>query len=168
LVKNTPGLDERIYEFRDSLTKPPKEHSYNSTNIRVALYSCDYDLIVENFWFGTGFENIKDEIEKCLSSKYDASFYNNHQYLSHNYYLYIFISGGLFSFLFFLFYLYSIFKVVRQIKAFILTAFFINILSICMVEDFLYRAYGLFFFNLILLIYYKNKQLLSGDYKEVE
>jgi hypothetical protein len=168
LVKNTPGLDERIYEFTTSLTKPPKDHSYNSTNIRVALYNCDYDLLVENFWFGTGFENIKDEIEKCLSSKYASSFYTNHQYLSHNYYLYIFISGGIFSFLFFLFYLYSSFKIIFKLNLFTLNAFFVNILCICMVEDYLYRAYGLFFFNLILLIYCKNKQLLNRDYKEGE
>jgi hypothetical protein len=167
-VKNTPGLEERIYEFTNSLTTPPKESSYNSTNIRVAIYSCDYDLVAQNFWLGTGFENIKDEIENCLNSKYDTSFYKNEKYLSHNYYLYIFISGGVFSFLIFLFYLYSVFKVVWRLKVFVLSAFFINILSVCMIEDFLYRAYGLFFFNIIVLIYFKNNQLSSGDYKEVD
>lgn len=169
LAKNTPGLNERFYEFRDSLTKPPKDLSYNSTNIRVALYNCDYDLAKENFWFGTGFENIKNEIENCLNSKYDSSFYKDHQYLSHNYFLYILISGGIFSLLIFLFYLYSVFNfILKTNNLFILNAFFINILTVSMIEDFFYRVYGLFFFNLIILTFYKNNQILNDNYNSVD
>lgn len=164
IIKNTPGLNERFYEFKDSLTKPPKNLAYNSTNIRVALYNCDFDLLIENFWFGTGFENTKDEIEKCLSSKYETSFHKDHQYLTHNYFLYIFISGGIFSFIFFIFYLYSALKTILKANLFMLNVFFINILSVTMIEDFFYRVYGLFFFNLILLIYYKNNLITNNDY----
>lgn len=164
IIKNTPGLNERFYEFKDSLTKPPKDLAYNSTNIRVALYNCDYDLLLENFWVGTGFDNIKDEIEKCLSSKYETSFYKDHQYLTHNYFLYIFISGGVFSFIFFIYYLYSALKTILKANLFILNVFFINTLSVTMIEDFFYRVYGLFFFNLILLIYYKNNLITDKDY----
>jgi O-antigen ligase len=168
IVKNTPGVNERFYELKDSLTKPPKGLAYNSTNIRVALYNCDYELLAENFWVGTGFENIRDEIEKCLSSKYDTSFYIDQQYLTHNYFLYIFISGGIFSFIFYLFYLYTALKTVRKANSFILYVFFISILSITMIEDFFYRMYGLFFFNLILLIYYKNNLITVKNYIEDE
>lgn len=168
IIKNTPGLNERFYEFKDSLTKPPKDLAYNSTNIRVALYNCDYDLLLENFWVGTGFENIKDEIEKCLSSKYETSFYKDHQYLTHNYFLYIFISGGIFSFIFFIYYLYLALKTILKANLFILNVFFINTLSVTMIEDFFYRVYGLFFFNLILLIYYKNNLITDKDYIEDE
>lgn len=173
LVKNTPGLNERIYEFSNSLTKPPKDLSYNSTNIRVALYNCDFELAKENFWLGTGFENIKNEIESCLNSKYDSSFSQDHQYLSHNYFLYILISGGIFSLLAFLFYLFSVFKIVLKANLFILYVFFANIITLLMIEDFLYRAFGLFFFNLIVLIYYKNNQIekdknyIEDSYKEL-
>lgn len=167
LAKNTPGLNERFYEFSDSLTKPPKDLSYNSTNIRVAIYTCDYQLVKDNFWFGTGYENIKNEIENCLNSKYTSDFYKHHQYLSHNYFLYILISGGIFSLLFFMFYIYSVFKIVLKTNLFILNVFFINVLVISMIEDFFYRAFGLFFFNLIFLIFYKNNQIENEkDYRD--
>lgn len=156
LAKNTPGINERFYEFSDSLTKPPVGLSYNSTNIRVAIYSCDYQLAIDNFWIGTGYDNIKNEIENCLNSKYSSDFYKHHQYLSHNYFLYILISGGIFSLAIFLSYLYFIFRKIININLFILYVFFLNILVISMIEDFFYRAFGLFFFNLIFLIFYKN------------
>ncbi|WP_338409383.1 O-antigen ligase family protein [uncultured Flavobacterium sp.] len=164
LVNNTPGLNERFYELSVSLTKVPNEFSYNSTNIRVAIYNCDYQIIKENFWFGVGFNNIIDEIDRCLNSTYNSSFTNDHNYLSHNYYMYILISGGIFSLLFFLFYLYTVLKVLLKTNLFICYAFFINCLTISMIEDFFFRAYGLFFFNLIVLMFYKNNQITGERY----
>jgi O-antigen ligase len=172
LIKNTPGLHERFYELSISLTKPPKKMSFDSTNIRVAIYNCDIELVKENFWIGVGFNTIKDKIEECLISKYDSAFYNNHQYLSHNYFLYMLISGGIFSLLLFLFYLFNVFKIVLKSNKFIFYIFFTNVLLMCMIEDFLYRVYGLFFFNLIVLIFVKNiafihKYNQKDSYKEL-
>lgn len=160
LFKKTPGLNERFYEFSESLNKSPIKKSYNSTNIRVAIYKCDINLIKENFWLGVGFKNIKNEIESCLNSNYNSSFNLKHQYLSHNYYFYILISGGIFSLIFFLYYLFTVYKIVLKSNLFVFYTFFINILLMCMIEDFFYRVYGLFFFNLIVLTYYKNNLFL--------
>jgi O-antigen ligase len=82
------------------------------------------------------------------------------------------ISGGIFSLLLFLFYLFNVFKIVLKSNKFIFYIFFTNVLLMCMIEDFLYRVYGLFFFNLIVLIFVKNiafihKYNQKDSYKEL-
>ena len=156
LIKNTPGLYERFHELKISLTNAPKDLSYDSTNIRVALYNCDYSLAKDNFWFGVGFENIKNEIEYCLRSNYNSSFYLDHQYLSHNYFFYILISSGILGLLGFLLYLTHVLKIALRVNLFLFYFFFINIIVVSLTEDFFYRAFGSFYFNLIVLMYFKN------------
>jgi O-antigen ligase len=156
LIKHTPGLYERFHELTISLSNSPKDLAYDSTNIRVALYNCDYSLAKDNFWFGVGFENIKNEIEHCLKSNYNSSFYLDHQYLSHNYYLYILISSGIFGLIGFLIYLIHIFKIALRVNLFLFYFFFINVIAVSLTEDFFYRAFGSFYFNLIVLMYLKN------------
>ena len=156
LIKNTPGLYERFHELKISLTNTPKDLAYDSTNIRIALYNCDYSLAKDNFWFGVGFENIKNEIEYCLKSNYNSSFYLDHQYLSHNYLFYILISSGILGLIGFLIYLIHVFKIALRVNVFLFYFFFINIMVVSLTEDFFYRAFGSFYFNLIVLMYYKN------------
>lgn len=158
LIKKTPGLYDRFYELTISLTNTPKNLSYDSTNIRVALYNCDLTLAKDNFLYGVGFENIKNEIESCLKSNYNSSFYLDHQYLSHNYFLYIFISSGVLGLICFLIYLMGVFKIVRKVNLFLFYFFFVNVIVVLLTEDFFYRVFGSFYFNLIVLMYFKNYQ----------
>ena len=156
LIKKTPGLYDRFHELTISLTNTPKNLSYDSTNIRVAIYNCDFKLAKDNFLCGVGFENIKNEIESCLKSKYDSSFYLDHQYLTHNYFLYILISSGILGLFCLILYLANVFKIVKRVNLFLLYFFFINVIVVLLTEDFFYRVFGAFYFNLIIMLYYKN------------
>ena len=106
--------------------------------------------------FGVGFNNIKDDLNKCLETNYNSTFNKNHKYLTHNYYFYILISSGVLGLLAFIFYLITCYKVVLKQHRFEFYVLFINVLIVCFFEDFFYRAYGAFFFNLMLFTYYKN------------
>lgn len=155
-----PGIKKRFYEMYKSYNSPPKELAYDSTNIRVALMKCNVDVAKENFLWGVGFEAIFDELRACHMANYDAGFYKDHKYLTHNYFIYILITTGIFGFITFLSYCYIVFRNALKINHFLLSVVLINIFIVCLTEDFFYRHFGVFYFSLILMTFIK-----SNDYK---
>jgi O-antigen ligase len=150
-----PGIKSRFIESYNDFKNPPRGLYFNSTNIRSSIYECSLTILKENYIKGVGFSNVQKELNNCYKLNYDSSFYENHDYLTHNYFLYIFIGSGLLGFLFFIIYLLVLVKKCIQINNIILNITFLNCIILCFVEDFLYRHYGLFFFNLIFFSYLK-------------
>jgi O-antigen ligase len=155
-----PGIKNRFQEVFSSFQSQPKGLAYDSTNIRIALYKCDWEIIQENWIKGIGFHNGKEAIKNCLENNYDSSFFENHLYLSHNYYFYILMSSGIIGLLFFLLYLFSIYKQIVKVNEFIIYVLFISIMLVSLTEDFFYRNIGLFFFSLIYLTFFKREKII--------
>lgn len=155
LILFTPGVKNRFMELYNSVNVKPKDLTFDSTNIRKAIFDCSVNLFKENWVRGVGFENIQLELNNCYKSNYDSDFYKNHNYLTHNYYLYIFISSGIFGFLFYLFYLANIIRISFKSRIFLFQSFVFTILVVCFIEDYLYRQYGVLYFNLILMCFIK-------------
>ena len=153
LVQYTPGIKNRFVEVYKSINVKPKELAFDSTNIRKAIFDCSTSLAKENWATGVGFENLQAKLNECYAANYDSSFYENHNYLTHNYYLYIFISTGIFGFIFYLFYLATIIKISLKSNLFLFNSFIVTILIVCFIEDFFYRQYGVLYFNLILMCF---------------
>lgn len=160
-VNYIPGVKNRFVEIANSYNKPPEGMAFDSTNIRMAIFNCSKIIAEENFYSGVGFNNTKDELLNCFRSNYDSEFYKNKKYMTHNYFMYILISSGIFGLIFFLFYIYKIIAYTIKIKSFLLNVVIINILCICFIEDFLYRQFGLFYFSLIFYSFLNNKRELN-------
>lgn len=164
LAISIPGVKNRFEEVVKSYNNSPKGLAYDSTNIRVSIYKCCYSIAQDNYLIGVGFDNLGKELKSCFRDNYGSDFYKKESYLSHNYFLYIFLSSGIFGLLFFLFYVYKVVVSVFKIKVFLLTVAMINIFILCFTEDFLYRHYGLFYYSLIFFTYYNselNKKLIT-------
>ena len=153
LVQYTPGIKNRFVEVYKSINVKPKELAFDSTNIRKAIFDCSTNLVKENWVTGVGFENLQAKLNECYAANYDSSFYENHIYLTHNYYLYILISTGILGFVFYLFYLATIIKISLKSNLFLFNSFIVTILIVCFIEDFFYRQYGVLYFNLILMCF---------------
>ena len=153
LVQYTPGIKNRFVEVYKSINVKPKELAFDSTNIRKAIFDCSTNLVKENWVTGVGFENLQAKLNECYAANYDSSFYENHNYLTHNYYLYILISTGILGFVFYLFYLATIIKISLKSNLFLFNSFIVTILIVCFIEDFFYRQYGVLYFNLILMCF---------------
>lgn len=160
MVKYVPGVKSRFVEIAASYNKPPQGMSFDSTNIRIAIINCSKQIAENNFFTGVGFNNTKDELLNCFKSNYDSSFYKNKKYMTHNYFMYILISSGIFGLLFFLFYIYTIIKLTLKINSFLLNVVILNVLCVCLIEDFFYRQFGLFYFSLIFYCFLNNKREL--------
>lgn len=150
-----PGIKSRFLEAYNDFNNPPKGMYFNSTNIRKSIISCSFEILQENYLRGVGFSNIQTELNECYAANYDSKFYENHDYLTHNYLMYIFLGSGILGFSIFLFYLFTVIRNCLKIKNVLLNVVLFNCIALFFVEDFLYRHYGLFFFNLFVFSYLK-------------
>jgi O-antigen ligase len=149
----TPGIQARFLELYNSFSVKPKNEAYDSTNTRKAIFDCSVSISKDNLLFGVGFENLQAKLNSCYQSNYDSDFYKERNYMTHNYYFYFLLSSGIIGLLFYLMYLFNIIKIVLKTKNFLLNIFLLNVLLICCTEDYLYRHYGVLYFNLILMCY---------------
>ena len=153
-----PGVKNRFMEIVNSYNKPPVGMSYDSTNIRVAIINCSKQIVEVNFIKGVGFNNIKQTFLECYKTTYDSEFYKNNIYLTHNYFMYILISSGIFGLFVFLFYIYNIIKLTIKINSFLLYIVLFNVLCVSLLEDFFYRQFGLFYFSLLFYSFLNSRQ----------
>ncbi|WP_333693495.1 O-antigen ligase family protein [Flavobacterium sp.] len=150
-----PGLYIRFVEIFTSFGINPTGVAHDSTNIRVAIYTCDWEIIKNNLWQGIGFYDIQNQLLNCFESKYHSSFYENHKYLSHNYFLYILLGSGIVGFTGFLYFCYRVVNFALKINSFVFYVFILNTFLMCCIEDYFYRQNGIYFFMLIFLCYFK-------------
>lgn len=162
LLVYVPGISNRFREMITKYNVPPVGLDHSSTNIRVAIYTCSLKIADENLITGVGYNYISEELLNCYKENYNSSFYAKKSYLTHNYFMYILVSGGIFSFLAFLYYVGLVILVTYKINYFILNIFLLNILVICLSEDFFYRQFGLFYFSLIYFTFWRMQQAIAS------
>ncbi|CAM3957717.1 O-antigen ligase family protein [Flavobacterium jumunjinense] len=157
-----PGIKNRFYEMVNSYNNPPIGMEYDSTNIRVSIIKCSSSIAKENFWFGIGYNNIESELLQCYKENFQSNFYKEKKYLTHNYFMYILLGGGVISLLIYLLFLYKVFVNIKFINTFLLTVTMINIFLLNFTEDFFYRQKGLFYFSLIFFTFLMHKKQISN------
>lgn len=156
-----PGLKERFYELANSFNKPPVGLSFDSTNIRKCIFDCSLKLLQDNYLTGTGFSNIQNSLNNCYKENYQSNFYFSHNYLTHNYFLYVFISSGILGFSALLYFFLKMLTFSIKENKFLLNIFLTNTLLMCLIEDYFYRHYGVFFFLLFFISFYKNSKKIA-------
>jgi O-antigen ligase len=162
----TPGIKHRFVELFHSYNIKPENVAYDSTNIRMAIFDCTVSISKDNLLYGVGFENLQNNLNNCYKSNYDSSFYEGQSYMTHNYFFYILLSTGIMGLLLFLIYIINILRICLKSNLFLFKVFLLNVLVICIIEDYLYRHYGLLYFNLLLISfiqYSKNKESEAID-----
>ncbi|WP_371926076.1 O-antigen ligase family protein [Flavobacterium cerinum] len=153
LIIYVPGLKNRFVEILNSYNKPPTGVAHDSTNIRIAIVSCSAEIAKENYVFGVGFDKLQDTLDECYKANYNSNFYETIKYMTHNYFAYIFLSAGIFGLIAFLFYCYKSLRIILKVNRFLLYIMVSNIFIICFTEDFFYRHYGIFFYQLIFMTF---------------
>lgn len=167
LIQFTPGIKKRYEELYKSFNVKPQGLAFDSTNVRKAIFDCSMKLVEKSGVWGIGFENVQTELNKCYESNYDSEFYKNHNYMTHNYYFYFLISSGFLGFFFLMIYLANIVKISLKSNFFLFNSLVITILIICLTEDFLFRHYGILYFNIMIMAFIKHieyKKLDNIDY----
>lgn len=148
----TPGMFKRIEEIYKSFNTVPSGLAFDSTNIRRAIYTCDFELIQSNYLSGIGYSNIVNDIQRCFQSKYDSSFFEGANYMSHNFFIYTLLGSGIVGLILFLFFIFKTTFFLFRFHSITFQAFAVNTIAMCLIEDYFYRQNGAFFFLLWYLI----------------
>lgn len=159
----SPGIKDRFMEVYESYNLKPKDDAYDSTNVRKAIFDSSIKIAKENWVFGVGFENLQKTLNLTYAESYKSSFYLNRNYMTHNYYFYIFLSSGIIGLLVYLFYLINIIKICLKSKLFLLKVVVLNALIICLIEDYFYRQYGILYFNLLIMCFIRYSEKTTKE-----
>ncbi len=138
----------------------PQKKFPTSTQIRLGIYNCSYPIIKENWLLGIGGINFEREINIC----YDK--FNNHDkisYNSHNYYLYVLGSSGIFCLLILLLLLFYHFKNAIYRLDYFYIYFLLALIITLLTENFLSRVYGVVFTMFFLTVFMKSKMRETNE-----
>ena len=160
--EKTPGFIGKLNEARFQI------HSATNPNGSTILQRLEYwktgiQLIKENFIFGVGTGDIKDEYKRKYE-KNNSLLLPENRLEAHNTFLTFFISFGVFGFLYFLYFLgFSIWESFKS-SDFVGFSFILIITSSFFTEDTLETQMGITIFSFLFsLIVYKNISFCSLD-----
>lgn len=149
-----PKQNNRFVELfdKDSYSKLDMR---NSTSIRFYALKSSIELAFDNPIFGYGL----GDVQKELDSKYELTGINlpTKGFNSHNQYLFVWLSSGIFGLILFLYYLFYIFKIAIKQKDHFLFCIIILFMISFLFENVLSRQSGVILFSfLINLLILKN------------
>lgn len=146
LIFNSSFLKARIVdEISETELVPPVGLEHNSTNIRVGIYICSFEIIKENWLTGVGIGNVKKKLNNCYE-QFDTNAYSLSFYNTHNQYLHILISSGIMGLFLFLFSLLKQVQIALRQKDFLYISF-LSINIICLLSENLFeRVNGVVFY----------------------
>jgi O-antigen ligase len=149
----TPMVQNRLQEMTAANMEAPKGHNDNGTNVRSGIFACDITLLKENWAWGVGTGNIQDALNDCLS-RYNTHVYKEFNFNTHNEYLNIWLTTGLFGFIIWLACLgYPFIQAILQRNW--IHLYFLVFMCICFVtENYLDRQMGVTFFALMQTLFF--------------
>lgn len=159
-LSHIKSFKQRYYnEFFIKKIKTPKGRNPSSLSIRYGIYNCGISLIKSAPFLGYGVGDVQDELNKCYKSSYRSSFYKKKKFDSHNFYVFLMLSGGVLTLLSFIVMAVCNLKIGFNTQDLLYVGFIFLVLFCCLTENILNRVYGTVFFaffNAIFLL--KNVQ----------
>jgi len=101
IIRLTPSIWSRIEEVRNTPLATPVGVYHNSTNIRVGIYKCAWQLVREHPLTGIGAGSDRRMLTECYA-QFPTDVYQKTFYNTHNQYLNFWLLGGIPSLLLFL------------------------------------------------------------------
>tara|TARA_B100000787_G_scaffold153966_1_gene128514 strand:+ start:44687 stop:45928 length:1242 start_codon:yes stop_codon:yes gene_type:complete len=122
--------------------------SNNSTSIRVVLYKCGLESVFKNYLYGYGVGDVQETLDECY-------FHNNSNFIkgmynSHNQYLFIWLSGGILSFLLFIGILFYYLKKALEYNDRVMFSVLVLYCIIFLFENALSRQSGVILFSFMM------------------
>lgn len=96
IIRLTPSIWSRIEEVRNTPLATPIGVYHNSTNIRVGIYKCTWELIREHPLAGIGAGSDRRMLTDCYA-QFPTDVYQKTFYNTHNQYLNFWLLGGILS-----------------------------------------------------------------------
>lgn len=158
LIRFTPSIYSRLIEIQQTAFTVPVGDQYNSTNIRVGILKCSWEIIQKNILIGVGIGSEKPLLNECYS-KFKTDGYEKVFYNTHNQYLNFWMTGGIISLLLFLYSLLYATRMSIKTKDYFMLFFIILVSLTFLTENILARHAGVvfyYFFLCFMIAYHKQ------------
>ncbi|WP_419213234.1 O-antigen ligase family protein [Maribacter sp. X9] len=148
------GVADRVQSvFNKNQTFPEGDYSVeykniSSEDIRKGIFYCSWILIKESPLRGYGQGDVQSRLDACYKQKFSSNVYQKFLYNTHNQYLQIFLSAGIFALIFFLTSLFAPLYIAYKKSDFILFSFIILVMGCLMTENLINRHDGIIFYSL--------------------
>ncbi|WP_036150946.1 O-antigen ligase family protein [Maribacter forsetii] len=154
VVYQVPFLKYRISEiFQYGFQSTENNRRLSSTAMRLAVYSCSFELITSHPLLGLGVGDLQDELHLCYQGLNSPDF-TKKNLNTHNFYLFILGTTGIIGLISFLYSFGMLFKKAWGSKNPLFLNIFVLIALILFTENFLSRAYGLTYFCFFIILFY--------------
>lgn len=155
-------LNEVLKASKSLIQEESDVRDFNSTNVRIGIYSCSKELFISKPIFGYGVGNVQQPLSNCLVSQVNSKIYNWRSYNTHNQYLYFLLATGIVGFVVLIFWIWKLFQWahIHQLQLFM---FFLTFILICFfTENILTRNDGVLFFGFFTgLLFFNSISLLK-------
>tara|TARA_R110002012_G_scaffold66614_1_gene174114 strand:- start:197535 stop:198788 length:1254 start_codon:yes stop_codon:yes gene_type:complete len=151
-----------VDEFKAQEFRPPVGQAHTSTNIRIGIYMCVFEIFRKNIWFGVGVGDVKDELDLCFE-QYHTRVYDT-GYNTHSSYFNLLLSGGIVSLALFIGVMFYQYFLAIQHKNYLYLSFLILMSVVFLFENVLARMHGALFYGLFNSLFIK--QILSEAEKK--
>ncbi len=162
LVRFTPALYSRVQETLQTDFSAPKGLQHNSTNIRVGIYKCTWQLIKQRPFIGYGVGSQKKVLNDCYA-QYPTDVYQINFYNTHNQYANFWLLTGMPGVLLFMISLFYAFYLAIKHKNGLFICFLALFGISFLTDDILTRQAGIviYYFVLCLFIQHIKSKKLS-------
>ncbi|WP_298485347.1 O-antigen ligase [uncultured Maribacter sp.] len=151
LVYSNDFIQKRFTRIYSSGLVMPDSHNLTSTNLRTGIFYCTLLITKEDWLTGIGVGDLQFYLNECYKENFDTTLFQRRQFNTHNHYLFLFASAGIFSVLAFLIFIVWNMRFLHRKKNFFLISIFVFLLVIFCTESFLQRAYGIATYNIFII-----------------
>lgn len=142
LIASTPVMQDRFSEIASLDMTYSEGQMLSSSELRVGIWKCSIESILESPWFGAGIGNTRLILENCFEHYQQVEFFEG-EYNSHNQFMHYWLAGGVLGVLILsIFFGYLLWTSLKS-KNEILLYFLIYFLIISLTENYFSRQLGI-------------------------
>lgn len=139
-------IEKRFTELAETQWVPPIGVYYNSTNLRVGILNCSFNLLKNNWLFGFGTGSAQKNLNECYQSSGYSDVLFIDQYDTHNQYLNVWLNTGVIGLFIFLLTIVIPMNKAYKENCFVYLAFLCLVALCCFTESLLERQNGIVFY----------------------
>ena len=138
----------------------PSGEKPSSISIRYGIYKCSAEIIKNHWLLGVGVGDLQNTLNDCYSG-FPTNHFKEKKVNTHNYYLHLFNSAGIFSVLAMMLLLFYLFKIAITSRNNLFLLFLLIVAINLTFENLLVRSYGVVFFAFLLSFFFLSKPAQS-------
>ncbi|MDC1221565.1 O-antigen ligase family protein [Salibacteraceae bacterium] len=141
LISITPVMQERFAEISSIELDYQEGQMLTSTELRLGVWKCSIESIMDNLWTGVGIGNTRETLEHCFEKYQQVEFFEG-EYNTHSEWMHYWLASGFFGVLILALFFGYLIRSAGKSKRELLLYFLLFFILISMTENYFSRQIG--------------------------